>query len=116
MSSVESNGSGRSIEEAYSKSPLRIRRESFLSRAMLSNDVHNTYEIGRTEDGSMKYNVSVKEGQGFEWNQDLFVSKYYQKTAELQNDPGRRGSTGSPEVQEIIISDSEEDDIFPTDL
>ncbi|KAA8902562.1 hypothetical protein TRICI_005844 [Trichomonascus ciferrii] len=116
MSSVESNGSGRSVEDESFKSPLWVRRESFLSRAMLSNDVHQMYEIGRTEDGSMKYNVSVKEGQGFEWNQDLFVSKYYQKTAKLQNDPARRGSAGSPEVQEIIISDSEEDDIFPTDL
>lgn len=101
MSSVESSTS--------------VRRNSFLSKAMLENDVHNTYELGRAEDGSMKYNVSVKEGQGFEWNQDLFVSKYYQKTSLYEIKQQRQSSSSSNEVQEIIISDSEEDDIFPSD-
>jgi hypothetical protein len=84
---------------------------------------HNSFEVGVAEDGSTRYSLSVKESQGFQWNPDLFVSKYYQHdycgySESLYGRSGRDGNMeyddhSRPKVHEIVV-DAEED-IFPSD-
>lgn len=74
------------------------------------HEEHISYELGIAEDGATRYSLSVREGQGFAWNPDLFVSRFRQNH-ELSE---RRYSEAScPQVQDILVDESE--DIFPSD-
>ncbi|ANB11576.1 Protein UGX2 [Sugiyamaella lignohabitans] len=138
--SVNAMNIGTGISSASAASPSsthsqswRVRRSSFLSEKMMHED-HNSYEVGIAEDGSTRYNLSVKESQGFQWNPDLFVSKYHQSEfyryssssgySHIGTSSSASTSAGSsstdpfndrsrPAVQDIVI-DAEED-IFPSD-
>lgn len=56
-----------------------FRRNSFLSRSMIDNENSSVYESHSFFPGSSSYSIiSLKECQGFLFNQDLFATPYQQ--------------------------------------
>jgi hypothetical protein len=76
----------------------------------MMNEKHISYELGIAEDGSTRYSLSVREGQGFAWNPDLFVSRFRQHQDYCET---QYSETSCPQVQDILVDESE--DIFPSD-
>lgn len=74
------------------------RRNSFLSRDMLLDENYSVYESHSvfTSNGYTKYNViSLRESQGFVFNQDLFASPY-QQSRSLQTEKKYHHKSRSP--------------------
>lgn len=66
-----------------------IRRNSFLSRDMIEDENFLVYESASFYSDSSSYNIiSLKECQGFIFNQDLFASPY-QQSRSLANEKQR---------------------------
>ncbi|CDK24345.1 unnamed protein product [Kuraishia capsulata CBS 1993] len=128
------------------------RRRSFLSTSMMSNEKHSVYEMSSHYYGASSlrsvggtsipcYSMSLRESQGFIWNQDLFASQYQQARALLHQDDdsdeedtptasrsyssSRYSDTsgiGKVEVVDIVLSDGdfeeedeEDEEIFKSD-
>lgn len=67
------------------------RRRSFLSPSMISNEKHTVYDLhhGGAMSGfnnTPSFSISLKESQGFSWNQDLFASQYQQQSSAIYDD------------------------------
>lgn len=65
-----------------------FRRKSFLSASMMSNDKSSIYELSSYsyDHRVPTFTMSLKESQGFIFNQDLFASQYQQSRVILQDD------------------------------
>jgi len=63
------------------------RRRSFLSPSMISNEKHTAYELHNGYGfNAPAFSISLKESQGFSWNQDLFASQYQQQSSAIYDD------------------------------
>ena len=60
-----------------------FRRKSLLSRAMAQNENFSVYESPSYFTGSSYNIISLRESQGFVFNQDLFASPYQQQKSQL---------------------------------
>lgn len=76
---------------------------------MLSHEEHSVYECYSREPGVLSFTMSLREAQGFSWNQDLFTSRYQRSLSGCLDEKSH-----APKVHDIIIYDSDED-IFPVD-
>ncbi|CAH2351597.1 hypothetical protein CLIB1423_04S01640 [[Candida] railenensis] len=73
-----------------------FRRNSFLSTAMIENENFSVYESPSYYSQNASYNIiSLKECQGFIFNQDLFASPY-QQSRSLANEKRYRASFSHP--------------------
>lgn len=68
-----------------------VRRNSFLSEDMVKNEDYHVYELSNYYSSSSYSILSLKESQGFIFNQDLFASPYEQLRS-LANERMRRKS------------------------
>ncbi|EMG49278.1 hypothetical protein G210_0017, partial [Candida maltosa Xu316] len=98
-----------------------FRRNSFLSPSMIQNEDFQVYE---TNNYYNNYNtnsysiISLKECQGFIFNQDLFATPYQQsRCLESQNQQQQQQEQQSPSKYKVrvieIVIDEKENDIFP---
>lgn len=104
------------IRKSTPPSSWSHRRSSFMSESMISNETHNSYEVGKSAEGFIKFNLNVKESQGFQWNPQLF--RYGNDRSFSEDYINSDFEHNRPKVTEIVISDMEDDgdeDIFPTD-
>lgn len=70
-----------------SPSSSYARRRSFLSPSMISNEKHTVYELhSGIGYNTPSFSISLKESQGFSWNQDLFASQYQQQSNAFYDD------------------------------
>lgn len=75
-------GSKRRSSSFVSSSSPWFRRNSFLSPTMIQNENFSVYEAPSYYSESASYNIiSLRECQGFIFNQDLFASPYQQLRA-----------------------------------
>jgi hypothetical protein len=93
----------RSSSFASPSSPW-ARRRSFLSSSMIKDEKHMVYELhrGRVYSDTPVYSISLRESQGFTWNQDLFASQYQQQSAIVYDD--------DDDDEDAIMFDAEDDD------
>ncbi|CCH41332.1 hypothetical protein BN7_871 [Wickerhamomyces ciferrii] len=79
------------------------RRRSFLSPSMINNETHQSYELNSSIGSSSFYyqnnvpsfSISLKESQGFCWNQDLFASQYQQQSNNVFEDSEDEDENGN---------------------
>lgn len=87
------------------------RRRSFLSSSMMSNETHLVYELssarayGLDTSNVPTYSISLKESQGFSWNQDLFASQFQQQSGVIYDDGGESANENA-----IDEDDGDEDE------
>lgn len=93
------------------------RRKSFLSKTMLENDSFQSYELPSHEFLSKDeyvdiptYSLSLKESQGFIWNQDLFASTYQQQRAGISTTSSYDGSNSPVKVIDILVEPKDKTD------
>lgn len=100
----------RSSSFACPSSPW-ARRRSFLSSSMIQDEKHLVYELhgGRGFVDSPAYSISLRESQGFTWNQDLFASQYQQQSAIIYDE-----ENGDDDDDDALVmgDDEEEPDHF----
>lgn len=100
----------RSSSFASTSSPW-FRRNSSLSPAMIQSENFSVYESSSYSYGGSRYNIiSLKESQGFVFNQDLFASPFQQlralveekrirtKSGSFSNTKGRIGSHNASNI------------------
>jgi hypothetical protein len=70
---------------------------------MIKDEKHMVYELhrGRVYSDTPVYSISLRESQGFTWNQDLFASQYQQQSAIVYDDD---------DDEDAIMFDDEDDD------
>lgn len=110
MNSQDGDGNSPKLERRSSfasPSSSFARRRSFLSPSMISNEKHTVYELHN----GMGYNtpsfsISLKESQGFSWNQDLFASQYQQQSSAVYDDDD---DDVEDEDQDDVVDEEETD-------
>lgn len=102
----------RRVSSFTSSSSPWARRRSFLSSTMISDEKHLVYELhsGRFFNDVPMYSISLKESQGFTWNQDLFASQYQQQSAVLYD---TEEDTDNEDA--IMMEDDDDDDAHDND-
>lgn len=80
-----------------------FRRNSLLSPAMVQNENISVYDSPNYYSHSSSYNIiSLKECQGFIFNQDLFASPYQQQKS-LANEKKMRAMSGSKSSSNSVL-------------
>lgn len=98
----ESINKRRSSSFTSTSSPW-FRRNSLLSPAMVQNENISVYDSPNYYSHSSSYNIiSLKECQGFIFNQDLFASPYQQQKS-LANEKKMRAMSGSKSSSNSVL-------------
>lgn len=87
------------------------RRRSFLSNKMISNEKHLVYQLDSYGfSDSPTYSLSLRESQGFTWNQDLFASQNQQESSIIYDDLDEEELKTCNEKFADVFDDEEEEE------